>query len=414
MFRFPPQRGESLDDYNLHVDMERGEIVDRTPGHTPNPASKHSHSQSHGKSPLASFQRHENDTLDSKRLMIDKWLRGDPKQRQLRSSIDSIDSVAKSDTFLYAKQQKEKKKSKYLEVPRESYKTEYLQALNISETALSGEKDDHAGDGSGERRESFVLEERSFDEDMKRPLSPAERQPPQAKPRSFVGKLRDSVRRRKRSVTPEYNTQSTVISALGDSAQNLTDRSTSRDTSVEREHRSRDEDKHAQHTDASDEFTMIMSTCQSARSSRERLDSSGSSSAGVQPDHADSSGHKKRRDYDPSFAAGDTRDSSPGRNSRRIQTLQTSLARDRDELSVTFDSRAGRSEGFSAQEELSNEGHFPSLCTTQTQTSLTSSSDDGRGDDVRVKSVAVGPSGVNRKTQTPGYRERERPRAARR
>lgn len=395
------------------MDVERGEIVDRTPGHTPDPASKLPHSQSHGKTPLTAFQPRHDDTLDSKRLMIDKWLQGDPK-RVRGSSIDSLDSVAKSDTCLYARQQKEKKKSKHLEVPRESYKTEYLHALNLPETALIGEDDSHAGDGTGERRESFALEERSFDEDMKRPLSPAERRPPQAKPRSFVGKLRESMRRRKRSVTPEYNTQSTVVSALGDSAHNLTDRSTSRDTSVEREpQRSRDENKDAQHTDASSEFTMIMSTCKSPRSSRERLGSTGSSSVGAEPhDHAEQSRHRHRA-YDPRLASGDTRDT--GRNSRRIQTLQTSLATDSDDVTVVaFDTRSGRTERLGAQQELSYEGYYPSLCTTQTQTSLTSSSDDSRGGDVRVRSVAVGPCGVNRKTQTPGYRERERPKAARR
>ena len=107
-----------------------------------------------------------------------------------------------------------------------------------------------------------------------------------------------------------------------------------------------------------------------------------------------------------------------GTSSRRIQTLQSALSRDSDDLTVTFE---GSAERVSAQQELSYEGYFPSLCTSQTQTSLTSSSDDsvvrGGGAAARVKSVAVGPSGVNRKTQTPaprGERERERPAKGRR
>ncbi|XP_076471173.1 uncharacterized protein LOC143301053 [Babylonia areolata] len=412
------QRGDTLDDYNLHVDVERGEIVDRTPGHTPQPDSR-----SPCKTPPPSLESEdEENTLNGKRLMMDQWLK---EEHHLGSDHDS-DSVAKSDTYLYSRRKEEekqkKKKGRQGAVPCQSYKNEYLQVLRMPETGLTQEE--LTGDATGKPSDSFALQERSFEEDGPRSPSPRRGTPPQAKPRSLMGKLRSSIRKRKRSATPDYNTQSTVVSAVGDSSHNLTDRSGSSETSAEPEAESR-----ADHTDASDEFTFaMMPKAQSARPSVESLPTTPDTDTDAQP--VEKSGHITNRDNrqraeggpEPrprklqgvpkgSMSSPDSSEEGPDltdRKSRRHQHAKPprSPSTDKDDDSTLPADSEARFPGPRTTQCL--EDLVPILRTIQTQTSLASSSDDSRGGDVRVKSVAVGPTGVNRKTQTPADRVKKK------
>ncbi|KAL8561945.1 hypothetical protein ACOMHN_001271 [Nucella lapillus] len=387
-------RGERLHDYNLHVDMERGEIVDRTPGHTPQPPSHHPHSLN--KTPLPSDKE---DTLDSKRRMIDQWLKGDHKHVQ----ESDTDSVTKSDTYLYARP-KEKKPRRPPDVSAaESYKNEYLQALKMSQTDLTEEE--MTGQVSGKRSESYLLQERSFEDDRSQRLeqSPQQGRPPQAKPRSFVGKVRESIRKRQRSATPDYNTQSTVMSVLGNSTHDVTERSTSRETSAERE-----EDPGAHHTDASDEFTISMMPVvgRSAHSSRERLDDPrrkredpGSRDVSRRGRSRDRSEPKLKKSTE--ISKGSSLEEDPD---LRIRQGRPPAPKDGDDSTLCADSLPRNV----VTAPHSKEDLVPILRAIQTQTSLTSWSDVSTEEEVVVRSVGVGPSGVNRRTQTTVPRDKSK------
>lgn len=435
------QRGESLDDYNLHVDVERGEIVDMTPHPTPDP-NFHRLSKSKsgpGLPQFAPFASGKEDTLDSKRDMIDKWLQGG--YTRPRGSMESTESIqARSDTFLYRKRlprtpkynagrdgdrDKDGNRPKHLEVPQEPYK-EYLQALKLPESDIGGREGGQGGDRSTRSRESFAMEERNVDESPKRPSTPpGSREPPKAKPRaSFLGKLRDSMRRRKRSATPEYNfhTQSTDLSALAGSAQTLPG-SRDHDTSLDPD-LSRDED--LQLTDAaSDDFTDFVPM---SRVSQDRLGSSSTIATSPviinEPGQTDSlrqtppgvAGTQNKDDARSREALGSEKSSSK-RVTRKLISRATSAAptSDRgvqtvtsmkngtplgDDWTLQLDASAVSSQKGSP---TSGGDYSPSTRTMVTQTSFRSSS---AGSDVqseagvKVKSVAVGRNTVNVRTQT--------------
>nr|KAG5699447.1 hypothetical protein BaRGS_016293 [Batillaria attramentaria] len=437
------QRGESLDDYNLHVDVERGEIVDLTPHPTPDPNFRRpskSKSKSSRKSDITTFAPTKEDTLDSKRHMIDKWLQGD--HARPRGSVESVESMARSDTFLYSKQsasrssreagskeekkRKQRARSRHLEVPQEPYK-EYLQALRLPESDIDGRDGEH---GDHDRStESFAMEERNVDgeqlQDSERSRSPpAGKQDsppplPRAKPRtSFVGKLRESIRKRKRSTTPEYNsmTQSTLVSALADSAQTLPG---SHDTTSVDLEESRDEDTH--HTDASDEFTVVVPM--SRGGSRDRLGSSSTCASPVNAEQRQTDvqgdgggGAQSRLNLDPSAPTKRTPSKSNLKKSRpgppatldsSVQTADSFKDPAGDDCGLLLDARAVKS-----QEELSKEGYSATATRTmQTQTSFASNSDVSTDSGVTVtsakkKSVAVGRNTVNVRTQTPKEEKR--------
>ena len=80
------QRGETLDDYNLHVDVERGEIVDMTPENTPIPHSARRESFKAQKALQESNKNVEISTKDSNR-------KRDTSKHQEKSKTSTRDSA---------------------------------------------------------------------------------------------------------------------------------------------------------------------------------------------------------------------------------------------------------------------------------------------------------------------------------
>lgn len=183
------------------------------------------------------------DTLDSKREMIDKWLHEEPAQLQ---PCDSIDSVARSDTFLYRKRNAGKAKlplhasskpSRHLEVPRQTPYGHYMQVLKLPESTIDGRSPSPTDEKDGKQ-------------------SPPS--PPAKQKKSLIEKLRDSFRKHKQTPTPDVNfqTQSTLLSVPAESSRNL---AKSRDSKAGHAEGRGSGELDSPHTDASDEFTVFVS-----------------------------------------------------------------------------------------------------------------------------------------------------------
>ncbi|PVD33287.1 hypothetical protein C0Q70_04540 [Pomacea canaliculata] len=142
------QRGETLDDYNLHVDVERGEIVDRTPRHTPEPPFLREYIPSKYGRPVGVFHKTADKGLPtSKQQMIDMWLRSEGPRPV--GSMESIDSVAKSDTFLYRKKYYgpelyalQKKKMQQLDAHQEFPYNNYFNGLGSTPESYTEDKEE--------------------------------------------------------------------------------------------------------------------------------------------------------------------------------------------------------------------------------------------------------------------------------
>ncbi|XP_025085751.1 uncharacterized protein LOC112559071 isoform X2 [Pomacea canaliculata] len=169
-----------------------------------------------------------------------------------------------------------------------------------------------------------------------------------------------------------------MLTVLADSSQTLAG---SRDTSFSvEEARKRGE---SNHTDASDEFTVIMPLSRSRPVAKQRgRGKDGSNSpASLDDDRSRQLNSDAEQQEDE-----DQKDEDCVSETRMRGSFSPHLANDDEDKDKLY------------------------TCTMETQTSLTSS-DDSRGDDVTpeitFKSVAVGPNGVNRKTQTESLPERD-------
>lgn len=362
--------------------------MDRTPRHTPEPPFLREYIPSKYGRPVGVFHKTADKGLPtSKQQMIDMWLRSEGPRPV--GSMESIDSVAKSDTFLYRKKYYgpelyalQKKKMQQLDAHQEFPYNNYFNGLGSTPESYTEDKEetDCDEDKKKKKEQEDADENVDFnDGSMRRYSSP---EVPEIKPRrSFVGRLRESFKKRKRNAgTPEYpsNTQSTMLTVLADSSQTLAG---SRDTSFSvDEARKRGE---SNHTDASDEFTVIMPLSRSrpVAKQRDRGKDGSNSPASLDDDRSRQLNSDTEQQEDE-----DQKDEDCVSETRMRGSFSPHLANDDEDKDKLY------------------------TCTMETQTSLTSS-DDSRGDDVTpeitFKSVAVGPNGVNRKTQTESLPERD-------
>ncbi|KAL8623795.1 hypothetical protein ACOMHN_059876 [Nucella lapillus] len=345
--------------------MERGPTMEITPVHSRN------------STPVFFPHSHNGYSIDStrRREHPHQWPLSDQRQRQRR--VDSAESVY-----------------------HEYYKNGYL------ETSFSGRLDPASRHHS---KEEVSLARTENNDDLpeeeleKRPSSiyTQKKPPPQARPRSFVRKLQHSLKNDYHHHHQQYSPDR-EMSALGDSVYiSATAKNKPRDSSKGREGKSRDGKSHAQQpTDASSEFTVMVPMFTASRSSRERLTSANSA-------HTDLSGegHKittpQQPASEPSLPKSSLQSNSQENLTQREEPdIPPELSSSKKPASPPREGKEGKAGGLSRVG-----GSNPSLCTTQTQTSLSSHSDVSEARKVERKSVGVGPDNFNKKIQTTLPRE---------